>query len=372
VLKWATGADGTVNGTKLGTAYLYQTPGSDPTLQASYKLPVADVINGTLMVVPAAVRAAAASLGGARTALKGLTPAAKKTARAVVDKLMAKVRAAGKSSSTPAKPTPPTPPTKPVTASAATGWRRHLRPPEAFFAPLNLSGPTPITVTPDGEVFGHCGDWSTCHRSFVASGICIPPPRSTCDYCHYNLGTVYTAEGNPINVGAYSVGGGHASLDLGMAAATAHYDNIAAVPAIGVMREDEHGPYFHGALTPQATDEQIYSMLAFPPYGDWREERPGTGLEMIAVTSVATPGFAVKANLTAAGEVSALIIPRQGGYAVTTSENADILTEVAALRDQAVAVLAASIGRTRADELLALSNLIHVTEYATLNEQSRR
>jgi len=369
VLKWATNDDGSVNATKLGTAFLWRDPKGDPTTLAGYKLPVADVIGGTLMIVPAAVRAAAASLGGARTALKGLTPAAKKTARNTVDRLMGRVRGARKgpaSSGSTSGGSVTAAATSTATVTAATSYRRHLRPPGAYFDPIALPGPTPITVTADGEVYGHVADWETCHRSFVAAGICVPPPHSRCDYCHFKLGTTITAEGNAIKTGAYSVGGGHASTDagVGMAAATRHYDDVASVPAVGITGEDAHGIYFHGALTPSATDTQIYNMLAFPPSGDWREERPGTGLEMIAVTAVPVPGYPVQAGLTASGAVESLIIPNQRAYVdsaetSTESELTDILAAATALADEAVQVLAASIGRTRTDELTALAALVH-------------
>lgn len=359
VLKWATGPDGDVDGGKLGSAYLFQTPGSDATKQSSYKLPVADVIAGKLQIVPNAVRAASAALGGARGGVKGMTPAQRKTAQAAASALMGRIRSARK--------TPVAAAANPVTA-AATGSRyvRHLNPPDGFFAPLQLSGPTPITVTADGEVYGHVADWRQCHTSFTAAGICIEVPRSRCDYCKYHSGSVVTASGAQLRAGSLCVGGGHAPVHgpgAEIAAATAHYDKASAV-AKGVMREDEWGPYFHGALTPTATDEEVYAVMAYPPSGDWRPVSPRGPLEMIAVTAVATPGYPVSSvTASADGDITAAIVTRNAPYAAEMStergsvDNLDV--ELLALRAAAIDAIAASIGRTRNDELAALSAAVH-------------
>jgi hypothetical protein len=61
----ASWADG--DGTKLGTGFFWRDPDGDPTTLAAYKLPFADVFNGTtLKAVPAGVQAAAAAIQGSQ------------------------------------------------------------------------------------------------------------------------------------------------------------------------------------------------------------------------------------------------------------------------------------------------------------------
>jgi hypothetical protein len=46
----------------------------------------------------------------------------------------------------------------------------------AWFRNPHLDGPTPLTVTDDGRVYGHLALWGTCHTGF--DGVCIEPPHS--------------------------------------------------------------------------------------------------------------------------------------------------------------------------------------------------
>lgn len=64
IAAWAGGDDFDPN--KYRRAFLYQAEGSDPKLKGSYKLPFADVIDGTLTAIPRAIFAVAGVLQGSR------------------------------------------------------------------------------------------------------------------------------------------------------------------------------------------------------------------------------------------------------------------------------------------------------------------
>jgi hypothetical protein len=55
------------DGAKAGRAYFWQDSKGDPNLRQTYKLPFADVINGTLTAIPKGVEAAFGAMRGART-----------------------------------------------------------------------------------------------------------------------------------------------------------------------------------------------------------------------------------------------------------------------------------------------------------------
>lgn len=72
---------------KYARAFLWRDPDGDPGLQGTYKLPIADVIDGRLTVVPNAVRNAAARLDQ----VDGLGPDAQAQIRGVLDRLMDRI-----------------------------------------------------------------------------------------------------------------------------------------------------------------------------------------------------------------------------------------------------------------------------------------
>lgn len=180
----------------------------------------------------------------------------------------------------------------PVVASA--GYRLETEcltcqtPPEEWFTDPGLTEPTPLTVTPEGRVYGHAADWSTCHIGLPG---CVQAPRSPSGYSYYMTGAVLTSDGNMLPVGRLTLGTGHADLSMNAAAAAEHYDDTGVCVADVAAGEDEHGIWLAGALRPGVTDEQIRALRASPPSGDWR---PINGaLEMVGVLCVNVPGFPI-------------------------------------------------------------------------------
>ena len=162
-----------------------------------------------------------------------------------------------------------------------------LRPPAEWFEDPKLTGPTALTITDDGRVYGHAALWDVCHVGF--SNTCVTPPPSPSGYKHFHTGEVVTADGSRVAVGNLTLGGQHADVRLAYRSAIEHYDVRGAGAAVVRMYEDEFGIAFSGALTPGVTEEQIYDLRRSPVSGDWR--RVGGELEMIGVLSVNSPGF---------------------------------------------------------------------------------
>lgn len=166
--------------------------------------------------------------------------------------------------------------------------------PAEWFTDPELDAPTPITVTPEGRVFGHIAEWGTCHTglglSVGMSDTCTAPPPSPSNYAYYRTGVVDTDQGE-IPVGNLTMGIGHAPERASAGASIAHYDNTNAVVADVVTGEDIHGIWFSGAMRPNLTNAQIRAFKASRLSGDWRTI--GGELELVAALSVNVPGFPI-------------------------------------------------------------------------------
>lgn len=222
--------------------------------------------------------------------------------------------------------------TDPAVRASITASGGPLEPPAAWFADQHLDGPTPLTITDDGQVFGHIAAWGTCHIGFP--GECVTPPRSGTGYSLFRLGALRTAEGSDIAVGHITLGGGHADLHDTASAAAAHYDDVSTVVADISAGEDEHGIWVAGALRPDVDDLQVRKLRAAPPSGDWR--RHGRGLELVAAHSVNVPGFPVVRSLAAAGVPQTLVAAgaRAVKAAAPRNAGAELLGELAAIRTE--------------------------------------
>lgn len=178
----------------------------------------------------------------------------------------------------------------------------------ALFADPKLSGPTRLTYSEDGRVFGHIAGWKDQHRS-VGLGR-IKPPRSETSYAHFHSSpAVHLSDGTTLPVGRLTVGIGHApTRGVSTAAAQAHYDNVDSCWAIGRIGEDTHGIWFSGVVAPWASTEKVQMGLASPLSGDWRPVGPkGGNLELVAVLGVNTPGFLCSMSTDSAGKPLAMV-----------------------------------------------------------------
>lgn len=169
--------------------------------------------------------------------------------------------------------------------------------PSSWFEDPKLDGPTPITITDDGRVYGHIAVWGTCHIGYP--GMCQEPPKSKTDYALFHLGAVLTDSGE-VAVGQITLGTGHASGRASAAAAAAHYDNTGSVVADVHVGEDGWGIWFAGSLRAGLSADRVAEFRAAKISGDWRSYRGN--LEMVGALGVNVPGFPVpRASLAASG-----------------------------------------------------------------------
>ena len=224
----------------------------------------------------------------------------------------------------------------------ASADRRVL--PAEFFTNPTLPGPTPLTITDDGQVFGHLALWDTCHIGMA--DVCVTPPRSRASYSYFATGAVLTTDGE-VPVGQITLDTGHADLADDAFAARRHYDDTGTAVADVAVGEDDHGIWFNGAMR-TVTAEQRDALQAAALSGDWRTLR-GT-LELIAALAVNVPGFPVPRPALAAsgGHQTALTVSNAPHWRSDTP-NVDIQALAAAVVDE---MHARSTRRERAAALL--------------------
>lgn len=185
-----------------------------------------------------------------------------------------------------------------LTASAA--GLAPLAPPLDWFEMPETDLPCPLTVTEDGQVYGHLAIWGQCHTGY--KDICQTPPRSYSEYKFFHLGEIETEEGETVAVGKITVGTGHAPITYNSQKTVEHYDNTGCVAAFVKAKDGRRGIWLSGAIRSDLPAEKIRDLRANPPSGDWRSEQ-GI-LELQGILSVPVPGFPVprsEARLVASG-----------------------------------------------------------------------
>jgi hypothetical protein len=178
-----------------------------------------------------------------------------------------------------------------------------VKPKTEWFVDPKFDGPTPITVTEGGFVYGHLALFDTCHIGLPG---CVTPPQGN-SYKYFHTGEVYTESGDTVDVGHLTFNTGHAGMADSAKAAAAHYDHTGMVAADVRAGEDKYGVWVVGALRSNLSDEDIRSFRAAPLSGDWR--RIAGKLELVGALAVNVPGFPVPRAraLVASGETETLI-----------------------------------------------------------------
>jgi len=183
-----------------------------------------------------------------------------------------------------------------------------LKPDSDWFADPKLKKLTPLTITPEGRVYGHLADWDGCHTGF--SNVCVPPFRSETAYAYFNTGEIECADGTMVAVGKlmFSMDGGkHADTWMTANEASQHYDDSTKVGAFVRAGTDRHGTWLAGALRPGLSDEEVQHLRSHPPSGDWRPI-PNKGTELVAAFCVAVGGFPIPRAMVASGAEGELTI----------------------------------------------------------------
>lgn len=208
---------------------------------------------------------------------------------------------------------PPRPPRSWFTrAEPEAGDEAWVRQPEGHMG-------VPVTITDDGQVFGHAALWATCHVGYPEE--CVTPPHTASAYAHFHTGAVVCDDGTVVACGPLTASTDHAGLRLLAPNARDHYANTGLAWADVVATETPTGIWVAGALRPDVPDDLYRTLRASSLSGDWR--LIGNNLEMVAVLSVNTPGFPIS-RVASLGDPS----PRYG-FAASASGGQRITALVA-------------------------------------------
>lgn len=229
-------------------------------------------------------------------------------------------------------------------------------PPRSWFDNPNFDGPTPLTITDEGQIYGHAALWGTCHLGLPG----CETPFHDADYELFHLGYVKTDDGD-LPVGKITMGKGHASTarGIGMAEALSHYDSTCTQAAWIRAGEDSFGIWFSGTLCPDLDDDDVRRLQAAPLSADWR---PVAGQHrLVHLHAVNTPGYPVPrvaAGYDNGALTAAVITTRPedfdcgcAGHSTTAAFDQDVrlarleaTIEALGLNEQAAAALTTSIG----------------------------
>jgi hypothetical protein len=216
-------------------------------------------------------------------------------------------------------------PERPSVTLVASGER--IAAPAAWFADPHLSGPTHLTVTEEGRVFGHLAEWETCHIGF--DGVCVAPPTSASGYAYFATGRVLLDDGAVASTGVVSLGGGHAGKGLRPKAAMHHYDATSTAVADVCVGEDDYGIWCAGWIRPGTSEEQVVALRASDVSGDWREI--GDSLELVAALACNVGGFPVGVAVED-GRQTALV----AAGIITERTDGDMVEQLAAVVEAAI------------------------------------
>ena len=159
------------------------------------------------------------------------------------------------------------------------------QPPADWFTPRALDGPTPITVTARGEVYGHLAPWDVPHVGIRDENVYAP--RSRVNYDLFHSRDVTTAEGKTVRAGVLLVDCDHAPIDADIAEARDYHEQVCTPAAVVRAYEDEHGIAVRGSLLPGLSVDQVAQLRKLS--GEWRTAH----LELMAAVGVEKAGFPV-------------------------------------------------------------------------------
>lgn len=244
-----------------------------------------------------------------------------------------------------------------------------VAPPDEWFEPFDLDGPTPLTITADGRVFGHLTTWDSCHRSpeYQNAGVCVRPPSDPAAP-FFQLGQVMTASGKMVDIGTVTVGGGHADRRKGLVAAIEHYDDVATAGAVVKVHEDDYGVGLFGALVADATPEQVAALRRAPLSGDWRKERGK--FRLVAAHAVNVPGFPIPRDMALVASVGD---PAEDTTFITTGR-VERCGECGEENDEPAVVASVEVPeafRKMADEIMFAEQASLVASYDSVFEEAR-
>lgn len=154
----------------------------------------------------------------------------------------------------------------------------------------------PLTITADGQVYGHAALWGRCHVGY--GGTCVTPPKEPKAYTGFLVG-----EGpGGVPTGPIVIDTGHAPLSASGSDARSHYDDTGRAVADVTVGTDEHGIWVAGAVRNAASEDDVDVLRGSAISGDWRDM--GRGLQLVGLLAVNGPGFRVNRSHAMAASAS--------------------------------------------------------------------
>lgn len=248
-------------------------------------------------------------------------------------------------------------------ALAASGGVAPSAPPAIWFERQNQLNPSRHVYlgrnpdgSPTGQVWGYLAEWGVPHTGILDREVLAPRLGDAGYRTFLSQGEpVLTAEGTRVPAGTITFGGGHASLELGLIPALAHYDNAGSAYSDVNVGEDDFGLWFAGAMKAHLSREQIEEFGRHPLSGDWRANAGDTQVRLCAALSVNTPGFPIgaRAHIAASG-ARALVAAGSASLAVRAHRADRGGTDAAAVEaaiNRALRPVLASAARQRLRDL---------------------
>ena len=217
--------------------------------------------------------------------------------------------------------------------------------PAEWFKDPKLEGPTPLTITDEGRVFGHVAAWDSCHIGYA--DYCQTAPSSKTDYAYFAVGETLTTEG-PVRTGKIVMGGPHANPRAAAMAAFHHYAATSSAVADVAVGEDVFGIWVAGALRDGLDKKALRALRASPLSGDWRPVRLSDGTmnqELVAALAVNIPGFGIPRRTVATEGKKQLSLLAAGIVPPSLDETRDKLASLrSTMRAHQAAKLKSDIG----------------------------
>lgn len=196
-----------------------------------------------------------------------------------------------------------------------------LVPPREWFDDPTLDRLTPMTITPDGRIYGHLGPANLCHTGYAET--CRVIPDSPSGYAFFHTGARLVAccgdcEPESLAVGCITFGGLHAPTLGTEEEIRRHHEDVSTVVAHVRAGKDAFGVWLAGALVPGLTEEDLVLLRGAKLSGHWS---PVNGRNELRIAhAVNNPGYPVPRleAIVAGGEVLGLVA---GGRPIVMGED---------------------------------------------------
>lgn len=293
-------------------AFLYQDKNANPETKGAYGFQILDVVDGKRVLVPRAVFTVAGVLSGSMGGTN-IPQADQDAMRSVVEKLYARMAEEWDDPSVVAPwVTEQASIVAALTAAAPTYDT-------ALFGDPGLSEITPITVTDNGEIFGHVASHDVCHVGIP--GECVTAPMSSRGYVDFHRYPIMTSSGE-VMAGRITVGHSqhvcacencrgrnddHACLNLDAHGSISHHDQMSTVAWVCAGEDTTNNAiWVHGVINPKASVDDLAVLTRRKVSGDWRPIAGNSELVEVLALSREREGFPLPRARMSAGRVSAL------------------------------------------------------------------